>query len=226
MVQPIAHTDSVIDPSAPVVPSLNGLPPIPTFAALRPISSIIADLSKPLPNACVKQKPAKNSKTGQITQIDFLHWYVVTQILDAYAPGWSSKVVAIQSFGGKIVMTCEVAIPCAEGVITQQGTGQEDEDFSDGYGDSTSNAEAMALKRAAAKFGVGRYLYDKDGAGAGFTAHVRTQKEILVKQITEKVGTDQAEVFWRKARAQQGADRINALSLEYLHQVLAYVERG
>jgi hypothetical protein len=30
-----------------------------------------------------------------------------------------------------------------------------------GYGDPSSNAEAMALKRAAAKFGLGLYLYQK-----------------------------------------------------------------
>jgi len=30
-----------------------------------------------------------------------------------------------------------------------------------GYGDPSSNAEAMALKRAAAKFGLGLYLYLK-----------------------------------------------------------------
>jgi hypothetical protein len=30
-----------------------------------------------------------------------------------------------------------------------------------GYGDPSSNAEAMALKRAASKFGLGLYLYQK-----------------------------------------------------------------
>jgi hypothetical protein len=31
-----------------------------------------------------------------------------------------------------------------------------------GYGDPSSNAEGMALKRAAAKFGLGLYLYHKE----------------------------------------------------------------
>jgi hypothetical protein len=53
-----------------------------------------------------------------------------------------------------------VSIPCAEGVVTREATGCEDADAK-GYGDSSSNAEAMALKRAASKFGLGLYLYQK-----------------------------------------------------------------
>lgn len=30
------------------------------------------------------------------------------------------------------------------------------------YGDPSSNAESMAFRRAAARFGLGLYLYDKD----------------------------------------------------------------
>ena len=46
-----------------------------------------------------------------------------------------------------------------------------------GFGDTTSNAEAMALKRAAAKFGVGACkLYDNnDGTSQALVAHLKSE---------------------------------------------------
>ena len=61
-------------------------------------------------------------------------------------------------------MVVRLSIPCAEGVIFQEAIGQED-DWDDAEekrnGHPTSKAEAIALKRAAAKFGLGLYLNDK-----------------------------------------------------------------
>jgi len=53
-----------------------------------------------------------------------------------------------------------ISIPCAEVVVFREATGTEDEELK-GYSDTSSNAEAMALKRAAAKFALGLYLYSK-----------------------------------------------------------------
>jgi hypothetical protein len=45
-------------------------------------------------------------------------------------------------------------------LIYREATGIEDEETSS-FGDTSSNAESMVLRRAAAKFGLGLYLYDK-----------------------------------------------------------------
>jgi hypothetical protein len=45
-------------------------------------------------------------------------------------------------------------------IISLEATGTEDEELR-GFGDPSSNAEAMALKRAASKFGVGLSFYHK-----------------------------------------------------------------
>jgi hypothetical protein len=58
-------------------------------------------------------------------------------------------------------MTHTLSFPCAKGVIYREATRTEDEELR-GFGDQSSNAEAMALKRAAAKFGLGLYLYHKE----------------------------------------------------------------
>ena len=70
----------------------------------------------------------------------------------------------------RIFLTGRLTIPTAEGNIYREATGTEelkrtDKETGDilelAYGDPSSNAESMAFRRAAAKFGLGLYLYDK-----------------------------------------------------------------
>jgi hypothetical protein len=66
-----------------------------------------------------------------------------------------------QALDRRLVMGVpESGIPAAEGLVWREASGYEFLNC-DSYGDTSSNAEAMALKRAAAKFGVGIGLYDK-----------------------------------------------------------------
>jgi hypothetical protein len=130
-------------------------PPRPAYA--RPLAEIIADLSKPLPSPYLKVKVLKGQK------ITFISWQTAVRALDHYAPGWSSEVRSVAQLGTRAVVVVRLTIPCAEGFVWREAIGQEDE-WDDAeekrYGDPTSNAEAMALKRAAAKFGLALYLYD------------------------------------------------------------------
>lgn len=120
----------------------------------RSIVEIIKDLKKP-----VAQRHIQRKKQGGAL-IDFISWYDRVLYLDHYAPGWENKIERIDNVGGKLILTVAITIPAAEGKFTRVATGQEEEDHKN-YGDSSSNAEAMALSRASAKFGLGLYLYDK-----------------------------------------------------------------
>jgi hypothetical protein len=82
------------------------------------------------------------------------------KFLDLYAPGWSYEIRHLAGIGGKLVIVSRISIPCLEGVVYREATGQEDEDV-DRYGDPASNAESKSLRRAAAKFGLGLGLYDR-----------------------------------------------------------------
>lgn len=139
-----------------------------SMSGLRPIQAIVADLSRPLPAACLATKTLKGTK------ITYLHWQTVARILDAYAPGWQGMVRRVDTIGSACVITYRLSIPCAEGLVVREATGQEEEEV-EGYGDSSSNAEAMAFKRAAAKFGVGLWLYDKDNTGEALQKHLASQ---------------------------------------------------
>jgi len=120
----------------------------------RSIRDIVTDLSKPL-----AQRHLKTRKQGG-HDITFIEWHCAVRYLDHFAPGWSYHVRAVQLVGNLVTVIASISIPCAEGVITREATGCEEADAK-GYGDAVSNAEAMALKRAASKFGLGLYLYQK-----------------------------------------------------------------
>lgn len=120
--------------------------------APRSITDIVKDLSQPIPDKFLKTK-----KLGG-TNITFITWHDCTRFLDVYAPGWTKEIVSIQSIKDKVVMSVRLSIPSLEGDIYREATGNED-DVTSSYGDAFSNSEAMALKRAAANFGLGRHLY-------------------------------------------------------------------
>lgn len=123
-------------------------------AGLRSIREIVKDLSKP-----VAKRHLRARKQGG-KEITYIAWHDAVKYLDHYAPGWCYEVRSIDSIGGKLILTIRLSIPCLEGTVYREATGQEDETL-ESYGDSSSNAESMALRRAAAKFGLGLSLYDQ-----------------------------------------------------------------
>lgn len=121
---------------------------------MRSIRDITRDLSKP-----VAKRHLRTRKQGG-KEIQYISWHDAIKYLDHYAPGWNYEVRNIQNIAGKLILTVRLSVPCVEGIVFREATGQEDED-KDNYGDSSSNAESMALRRASAKFGLGLYLYDQ-----------------------------------------------------------------
>jgi hypothetical protein len=117
----------------------------------RPINEIVSDLSKPIPDSLLRTR-----KQGG-AELTYIPWHNATRLLDAYAPGWS-YLVEIHHHAGKVLAIATISVIAKEGIVTRQATGYEEETAS-GYGDPFSNSESMALRRAAAKFGLGRYLY-------------------------------------------------------------------
>ena len=121
---------------------------------LRSIREIVKDLTKP-----VAKRHLRTRRQGG-KDIRYISWHDAIKYLDHYAPGWNYEIRSIDSVGGKLILTVRLSIPSAEGIVYREATGQEDES-KDNYGDSSSNAESMALRRAASKFGLGLYLYDQ-----------------------------------------------------------------
>jgi hypothetical protein len=122
---------------------------------LRSIRDIVKDLSKP-----VAKRHLRSRKQGG-KEIQYIAWHDAIKYLDHYAPGWCYEIRSMNSVSGKLILTVRLSIPCLEGIVYREATGQEDETL-DSYGDSSSNSESMALRRASAKFGLGLSLYDQN----------------------------------------------------------------
>jgi hypothetical protein len=114
-------------------------------------------LRQRVPDSLLRQRKQGGSN------ITFLSWYDACDLLDERAPGWSMEIKEVGEMSGKVFVRVALTI---DGV-TRENIGSEDEDMK-GYGDVFSNSVGMALKRAAALFGLARHLYNKtDSARAG-----------------------------------------------------------
>jgi hypothetical protein len=121
---------------------------------MRSITEIITDLSKP-----VNPQRLKERKQGSAV-LQYLPWHQACAYLDKYASGWRYEVREVKELRDLCVVTVRIIIPCAEGECWREATGIEPFDVK-GYGDPISNACSMALRRAAAHFGLARDLYQK-----------------------------------------------------------------
>ena len=159
----------------------NGTLTPPSTVGEWSIAQIIAALSRPLPKSMLETR-----KQGG-KQIEYISWHTANKILDKYAPGWNWSIMRIETTPDRIFIVGRLSIPCADGLIYREATGTEllkdekeiwigDKDNRQpvkddlgrirteprelAYGDPSSNAESMAFRRAAARFGLGLYLYD------------------------------------------------------------------
>ena len=119
----------------------------------KTLAAILADLRKP-----VHEKYIKKKDTGRY-QAEYIHHATVRDLLDYYAPGWWSEV-RIEHAGDKLYVVVALTIVGSDASCRREGIGNESDDL-DGYGDPSSNAHAMALRRAAMEFGLGRNLWKK-----------------------------------------------------------------
>ena len=121
------------------------------------LAQIEEKLSQPLPSNLLSQKVLKGNK------IPYISWHVATKILSTYCPGWQWEIQDCFLSQERLFLIGKLSIPTKDcGLVTRAATGTEDLECSS-YGDPSSNAESMAFRRAAAKFGLGLYLYQKGG---------------------------------------------------------------
>lgn len=161
-------TGRIVVPEEQVIRDNEPLPELqpPQSVGEWTIHQIESALGRPLPERILKTKPVDGK------QITYIPWAHCVWILSKYAPGWEWRVDQVVLGEHRLFLYGSLSIPTCDGVVTRQATGSEllrkvyrDEktgaqyDDEIPYGDPSSNAEAMALKRAATKFKLGLYLY-------------------------------------------------------------------
>jgi len=126
------------------------------------LAEILERLSQPVPRQFIKQKKTweKGKSSGVV---DYIPWFNCTDLLDERCGlgGWSWEVKSVQQIENNLVMVGSLTIHGDDHQLTREATGIEEVQTSS-YGDPSSNAEAMCLRRACSKFGLGRDLWRKE----------------------------------------------------------------
>jgi hypothetical protein len=125
----------------------------------KTIKDIITALSKP-----IAERHLETRRQGG-KDLTYISWHNAIRYLDLNAPGWCYEIRNIHTDEKRIYVAVRITITAADGTFYREATGTEELNCSS-YGDPSSNAESMALRRAAAKWGLGLYLYDKSGSPA------------------------------------------------------------
>lgn len=114
-------------------------------------AELLTVLKQPLPDELIKSRVGWTDRQGNEHNVDYVEWHVVAEILDTVYPPWEHQIVNMMQVGGLFVVCAAITI---DGKMRQGiGTGEAVDEK------GIKKAEHDALKRAAVKFGVARYLY-------------------------------------------------------------------
>ncbi|KAF8025132.1 hypothetical protein BT93_F2089 [Corymbia citriodora subsp. variegata] len=130
---------------------------VPTSGISRPLSEILKELNKRVPDSLVRVRLEDGSS------IKYIPWHIVNRIMNLHAPEWSGEVRSISySADGKTVsVVYRVTLYGTDAEMYRESIGTASVDDT-GYGDPVQKAEAMAFRRACARFGLGLHLYHED----------------------------------------------------------------
>ncbi|KAF3956521.1 hypothetical protein CMV_018352 [Castanea mollissima] len=124
----------------------------------RPLSEILKELNKRVPDSLVKVLRSENGFS-----LKYVPWHVMNRILNLHAPEWSGEVRSITYSGDakSVSVVYRVTLYGTDAEIYRESTGTASVDDTS-YGDPVQKAEAMAFRRACARFGLGLHLYHED----------------------------------------------------------------
>eukprot|EP00252_Welwitschia_mirabilis_P025503 TRINITY_DN7995_c0_g2_i1.p1 TRINITY_DN7995_c0_g2~~TRINITY_DN7995_c0_g2_i1.p1 ORF type:complete len:198 (+),score=16.85 TRINITY_DN7995_c0_g2_i1:318-911(+) len=142
------------------VPSTNYVVPLdshPTSSSwlTRPLVEILRDLNKRVPDKVLKSDGPVESK--------YIPWYHANRMLSFYAPGWCGEVrnVIFSIDGRHVSVVYRLTVRGSDGEAYREATGTAPLDKEE-IKDPVQVAEAMAFRKACARFGLGLYLYHDD----------------------------------------------------------------
>lgn len=116
-------------------------------------------LAAPVPEEFISSKTIKGNK------ILYIAWFDICLLLDKRlgSDRWDWDVKEMKGIGDRLYLIGVLTIRGDDRDLSMAATGCEDLACS-GYGDPSSNAEAMALRRAAAKMNLARDLWRREAS--------------------------------------------------------------
>ena len=95
--------------------------------------------------------------------IAYMQWANIVNYLDMHAPGCDIEFTPPTIGAGRVYVKCRITIKASDGKFVREAIGTED-DSKKGFGDPSSNASSMALRRAAMEHGFMRNYWTGKGA--------------------------------------------------------------
>ncbi|CAO2834431.1 unnamed protein product [Amaranthus hypochondriacus] len=131
---------------------------VPTEGISRPLSEILKQLNKKVPDSLIK---IRNEDNG--FALKYIPWHIVNRILNLHAPEWSGEVrnVIYSADGKSVTVVYRVTLHGTDAEIYRESTGTASV-VGKGYGDAVQQAEGMAFRRACARLGLGLHLYHEE----------------------------------------------------------------
>jgi len=159
--------------------------------SIMTLNEILSALRQPVPTEFISKKRVGNST------LDFISWFHYCDLLDQRCGfgNWSWEVVSTTISNNRIFLTGRLTIIGSDRQISMDATGTEEMNCSS-YGDPSSNAEAMALRRCCAKFGLSRELWEKEKPA--YTP------KTTPKPATPRTGKEITREEWLALKANQG----------------------
>ncbi|XP_039138598.1 DNA repair RAD52-like protein 1, mitochondrial [Dioscorea cayenensis subsp. rotundata] len=130
---------------------------IPSEGISRPLSEVLRELNKKVPDSVIKVRTEDNFATK------YVPWHIVNRIMNLHAPEWSGEVrnIVYSPDGKSVSVVYRVTIYGTDAEIYRESSGTASVEDA-GYGDPVQKAEAMAFRRACARLGLGLHLYHED----------------------------------------------------------------
>ncbi|GFQ05789.1 hypothetical protein PHJA_002723000 [Phtheirospermum japonicum] len=127
---------------------------VPSSGISRPLSHILKDLSKKVPQSLIRLH-AESSPPAK-----YIPWHTLNRILNLHAPEWSGEVRSItySTDGKSVSVVYRITLYGTDAEIFREATGTAYVD----EGDPVQEAETKAFGRACARFGLGLHLFHQD----------------------------------------------------------------
>ncbi|CAL9132530.1 unnamed protein product [Musa acuminata var. zebrina] len=130
---------------------------VPTSGICRPLSEILRELNKKVPDSLIRTRVENGVATRHIP------WHFINRILNVHAPEWSGEIRSIvySTDGSSVSVVYRVTLYGTDAEIYREASGTASV-MDTGHGDPVQKAEAMAFRRACARLGLGLHLYHED----------------------------------------------------------------
>lgn len=170
----------------------------------------LENLRQPIPKSMISFKKLKGNK------IEYISWIDICQLLDSCCglDGWSWEICDTKQIGDNLTLVGKLTVYADDGHRSMSATGCESINCSS-YGDPSSNAEAMAFRRAAAKLGLARNLWKK-GANLEVT-NEQWRANGLKYYVQRGLTHEEAQNLVKQSRNKQELMEVGRLAVQEKH---------